>query len=212
MNNYWKEQYEFAAELESYVNKWARQIRLNKVKPKCKEIFRNQEDFFLTFNYTNTLERIYEIPYSNILHIHGGVSGIYGSPVLGHGNMEVINKYRVMASKADEEVDEASKSIYNAIADFYERTFKNTEKIIFQKMSFFQKLENVNSVNVIGHSLGEVDIPYFKTVMNYVSFDAEWNIYYYRDEERDTLKNVLLSLGIKEENIFLLPSNDFWNV
>lgn len=48
--------------------------------------------------------------------------------------------------------------------------------------------------------------------MNYVSFDAEWNIYYYRDEERDTLKNVLLSLGIKEENIFLLPSNDFWNV
>ena len=40
MNNYWKEQYEFVAELESYVNKWARQIRLNKVKPKCKEIFR----------------------------------------------------------------------------------------------------------------------------------------------------------------------------
>lgn len=128
MNNYWKEQYEFVAELESYVNKWARQIRLNKVKPKCKEIFRNQEDFFLTFNYTNTLERIYEIPYSNILHIHGGVSGIDGSPVLGHGNTEVINKYRVMASKADEEFDEASKSIYNAMLIFMKEPLRIQRK------------------------------------------------------------------------------------
>ena len=212
MNNYWKEQYEFVAELESYVNKWALQIRLNKVKPKCKEIFRNQEDFFLTFNYTNTLERIYEIPYSNILYIHGGVSGIDGSPVLGHGNTEVINKYRVMASKADEEFDEASKSIYNAIADFYERTFKNTEKIIFQKMSFFQKLENVNFVNIIGHSLGKVDMPYFKTVMNSINSNAEWNVYYYQNEEKDCLKDSLLFLGLSEEHIFLLPSSDFWDI
>ena len=77
-------------------------------------------------------------------------------------------------------------------------------------MSFFRKLKNVNSVNIIGHSLGEVDILYFKTVMNSVSSDTERNIYYYWDEERDTLKNALLSLGI--ENILLLSSNDFWNI
>ena len=46
-------------------------------------------------------------------------------------------------------------------------------------MSFFRKLKNVNSVNIIGHSLGEVDILYFKTVMNSVSSDTERNIYYY---------------------------------
>ncbi len=117
-----------------------------------------------------------------------------------------------MASKADEEFDEASKSIYNAIADFYERTFKNTEKIIFQKMSFFQKLENVNFVNIIGHSLGKVDMPYFKTVMNSINSNAEWNVYYYQNEEKDCLKDSLLSLGLSEEHIFLLPSSDFWDI
>ncbi len=126
--------------------------------------------------------------------------------------LSIINKYRVMASKADEEFDEASKSIYNAIADFYERTFKNTEKIIFQKMSFFQKLENVNFVNIIGHSLGKVDMPYFKTVMNSINSNAEWNVYYYQNEEKDCLKDSLLSLGLSEEHIFLLPSSDFWDI
>ena len=79
-------------------------------------------------------------------------------------------------------------------------------------MSFFEKLNNVNSVNIIGHSIGKVDMSYFKTVMNSINSDAEWNGYYYQKEEKDCLKDSLLSLGLPEEHILLLPSSDFWDI
>lgn len=53
---------------------------------------------------------------------------------------------------------------------------------------------------------------YFKTVMNSINSDAEQNGYYYQKEEKDCLKDSLLSLGLPEEHILLLPSSDFWDI
>ena len=107
LNYYWEEQYGFMTQLNDYLYRWARQIRLFKATPQSDRLLNNTNDCFMTFNYTNTLERIYHIPNVNVLHIHGGLPPVcYTKPIIGHGNKAVIDKYRQEAHKADEEFDE----------------------------------------------------------------------------------------------------------
>ena len=74
MDVYWEEQYSFIEQLNDFVGRWIKQVRLFKTKPIKEEFKNNTEDYFFTFNYTGVLERIYNIPSKNIIHIHGGLS------------------------------------------------------------------------------------------------------------------------------------------
>lgn len=75
------------------------------------------DDVFLTFNYTETLEELYEV--NNITHIHGNRD----SPIVGHNN----------ASQAEEKV--YSQDIY--INDLNRALKKPTKKIIKENEDFF---------------------------------------------------------------------------
>ena len=213
MNQYWEERYQFIVELQDYLSKWVRQIRLFKANVMNSHLYRNSTDFFLTFNYTNTLERIYQIPSSRILHIHGGIPPYCEqSPVIGHGNRAVIEEYRERAYQADENCDEGEKSISNAIATFYARSFKDTNSFQFLHCDFFNSLnDNIDCVEIIGHSLGDVDLPYFRTIKRNISDDAEWNVYYHEPNDKEKFETILASLEIPPEHIHALPASDFWN-
>lgn len=75
----------------------------------------------------------------------------YKKPILGHGNADKLAMYREKAKGADDEFDEGAKSIYNAIAKFYERIFKDTNRQINIHRGFFGNLADITSVNIIGH-------------------------------------------------------------
>ena len=58
----------------------------------------------MTFNYTNLLERVYQISSDRICHIHGGLTPYCREkPILGHGNPDKIDIYREKAKRADNE-------------------------------------------------------------------------------------------------------------
>ena len=57
--------------------------------------------------------------------------------------------------------DKNSATVGSAIASFYEATLKDTEKII-NETYFWHRLNNLERIVIYGHSLGSVDIPYFK--------------------------------------------------
>ena len=212
LDYYWQEQYSFIKELQKYVYKWAKQIRLNKCSPMCEELIDNKEDLFLTFNYTNTLEKIYNIPSSNILHIHGGLPPYCSNkPILGHGNYNAIEKCKEEIEKAERIFDEATVSIYTAIAQFYRDTLKNTTEILFINSGFFQNLTNIDKVRIIGHSLGAVDFPYFQKILQSVNDNTEWYIYYYAEEEREEFEKKMLELGIERNKLHVCNSSEFWN-
>jgi len=108
MDDYWENQYSFILDLNSYMKKWVRQVRLTKAKPRKQVLINNSTDYFLTFNYTNVLERIYNIPCDHILHIHGGLTPYcQDEPVIGHGNAAKIKELRNQANAAEAEFDEA---------------------------------------------------------------------------------------------------------
>ena len=61
--------------------------------------------------------------------------------------------YQEKAKRADDEFDEGAKSIYNAIAKFYERILKDTNRQINIHRDFFENFSDITSVNIIGHSM-----------------------------------------------------------
>jgi hypothetical protein len=66
-------------ELVRYFSEWIESIWISD-EPLSIEI--PKEARYLTFNYTDTLEKLYGIPTENILHIHG----TFYNPIFGHGN------------------------------------------------------------------------------------------------------------------------------
>lgn len=212
MDDYWEEEYHFIEMLNHYVWKWAKQIRLNKAYPRKNCFIANTKDYFLSFNYTSVLERVYLISSDRICHIHGGLTPYCKEkPILGHGNVDKIDLYQEKAKRAGDEFDEGAKSIYNAIAKFYKRILKDTNRQINTNREFFENLADITSVNIIGHSMSDVDLPYFQLVQLYCSDEIIWNIYYYDKEEQNGMKEKLQSMGGIEEKICMKDANEFWD-
>ena len=211
MNAYWREQYGFMGKFQQYVKEWVSSLNLDVVIPIKNELVNNQNDLFLTFNYSNTLEKVYHIPSYNILHIHGGIAPYCACPpIMGHGQRKMISKYRQYASENHNHGDGEGASICNAIANYYQVTLKDTKRIIFNHLDYFKSLNHIQNVNVIGLSLGSVDFPYLVEVKKSVRRDASWNVYYHGETAHESMKIVLEQARFKKVDSILKPSSIFW--
>lgn len=210
LNQYWREQYEYIRHLNDYVYEWVKQVNID-IPKKTKYIDNTTDDLFLTFNYTLVLEKVYEVEPYQILHIHGSVNAKeYGPPIIGHGNDKNALLAKEKATKASENYWEKESSIYRTLAEYYQETRKDVNYFINSNSGFFKRLHNVEAVNVIGHSLGEVDMPYFRKVLQNTKSNTLWNIYYHSEEEKDVLFQRALQIGIKEENIRPCSTKEFY--
>lgn len=157
----WKTSYNYAdaaAEISesSHVLKklfrsWIRQIDLSKVKQKSKlgEFFKNTELVFLNFNYTSTLEVVYNIP--NVKHIHGSIDA-YDELIVGHE----IDKNEFIDDEDDFLRMEAND---NLRACHYEYK-KNTSEIILKNIKFFSEISKSNKIYFYGFGFGDSDKKY----------------------------------------------------
>lgn len=136
---------------------------------------------YLSFNYTQTLQQIYGIPESQILHIHGNAGNPTDQLVLGHGwrrmQADLLN-YGVDPSEADIRIIEGNR----IVDDYFAATFKPTDIIIAHRQPFFKSLKSVRRIFVMGHSLSEIDAPYLKEIVgNIDSSSVTWKISYHSD-------------------------------
>ncbi len=102
------------------------------------------------------------------------------SPVIGHGNQKKIEKYHELAQQAANEYEEGDESIYNAIENYFKRTWIDTSIYLamFVFGDFKNALSDVNNIEVIGHSYGAVDMPYFDFLKALTSgTQAFWKMY-----------------------------------
>lgn len=170
--------------------------------------------WFLTFNYTKTLELLYGIDTKQITYIHN--SAFYGSEdiVLGHGISP--ESFKEEKPEPPEEVDPADYEKWYAENDdwdysydtgkeslwrYFELTFKPTQTIIKNNSSFFNNLKNIESIYILGHSISQIDLPYFKELANSVNKSVTWNVSYYNSNEKKRHLETLKSIGITEDNI-----------
>ncbi len=161
---------------------------------------------FLTFNYTPTLRKIYDVPNINILHIHGYADNSDTKLVLGHGWTR--GEQESYAHRVNEDTDTRVAGGYRIIDGYFSDTFKPTAQIISQEQSFFSGLSNLDEIRVLGHSLAEVDEPYFDEILKYIDLNkTRWKISYHQKKEEAEEK--FSRFGIQESLVTYAPLTDF---
>ncbi|WP_371974558.1 bacteriophage abortive infection AbiH family protein [Lelliottia nimipressuralis] len=179
-----------------------------------------EKSFLINFNYTNTLEYYYNIDSSRILYLHG-IATIPDIPlVLGHGidpeNFIELPKEPPSGANNEElqqwfqqQADNYNISYENGknkLNNYFNYSFKNTAEVISESICFFTKLKYVSEIVIIGHSLSDVDMPYFSAIKEYVHPDCKWTATYYLKKEKEHHWHKLKNLGIEHPIIVEMNS------
>lgn len=166
----------------------------------------DEESIFLNFNYTLTLEEVYQIPSEKVLHIHGDIENNQGSFIFGHNkNLKVKPNFD---ENGESNRTPFSDSEDNAKYPFYALQ-KPVKKIIREYDSFFKVLEEIDQIIILGHSLNSIDLPYFRAIKKYAPEAAKWKISFYSDDEKATHLKSLQKIGIEESRIEFCTISDF---
>lgn len=185
--------------MKEIFTKWILSLHI----PKKKKLKLSKSALYLTFNYTDTLERIYKINPSNITYIHNKAIDEKSTLILGHSRKPTNNKSFNL--RYDEDVEDVRITEANQILDrYFKRTYKNTDTIIEESLSFFYSLNSVKEIFVLGHSISPVDIKYFEVIRKNIQTNAIWNVSYYDENLKDELKKSLINIGIEVDNIKMI--------
>lgn len=165
------------------------------------------DGYYITFNYTHTLEDIYDIPWDQILHIHGEVGK--GNLVLGYpkGNFTPEKySYDARGKGSGPYVEIDLEDHISGIEDYYIRT---AHEELFDKCKSFYKesridlLENFLDMNqckieeiiVYGHSCA-IDFVYF-SYLNTRYSNAYWKFYVRGAEQESNVWYLIEENSIK---------------
>ncbi len=185
---------------------------------KDKIINLDKDATYLTFNYTDTLAKYYKISNDNVLFIHEKAENDDQNLILGHGidpdsfkdnpveppigldeeGLEDWNNYQA------EKYDYSFELGKQTINEYFSKTFKSTETIIKKYKDFFSNLTNISEVYILGHSMAEVDLPYFEELVKSIKPDAKWTATFYSPDEKQHHFEVLKGLGISNISIVTL--------
>lgn len=169
------------------------------------------DGYFVTFNYTHTLEKVYGISNKHILHIHGEV---------GKNNLELgypegyfsPEKYSidVRGKSRDPYCEIEIEEYINDIEDYYVRTAY--EELFGKCKSFFKEIrkdllqdflnENTRSIEeiiVYGHSCA-IDFDYFR-YLNSEYPTAQWMFYVKDSKQKDNVLKLTTKNDIKNVTI-----------
>ncbi len=194
--DYWKESYnneDMASNLYIVVSfvkdlfaEWVDNIDINFAKAKQKFIsLIEPEDIFLTFNYTETLEEVYEINKNSICHIHGK----QGENIFfGHGNTEDYTDEYMSRNIGSE----------NSLSELDNFLRKDTKQALKEHKNFFDGIDDtIKEVYSIGFSFADVDLIYIKEICRKLSADVVWHLNDYNSSDISLFQKKLKECGFK---------------
>lgn len=161
------------------------------ISPACQQQQLGTQSKYLTFNYTETLEKVYGIPDDNILHIHGSRAVKGGAYIMGHNNIKPDDLYDTLNGELYFEQDTKNK-----IIGWMNELHKDTSSIIRHNASFFHSLSGITHVVVIGHSVNEVDWPYFDEINKSVGSNTHWHFHSHSSDDRERIEAYIAHSGI----------------
>ena len=169
------------------------------------------DGYYITFNYTHTLEKVYGIPNEHILHIHGEAGK--NTLDLGYpkGAFTPEKYYYDVRGKGRGPYREVAVEEYiNDIEDYYVRTAY--EQLIAKCKSFYKEIRvdalhkflnentcNIEEIIVYGHSCA-IDFDYF-SYLNSKYPNTKWTFYVRGTEQENNVQNLITNIGIKNANI-----------
>lgn len=144
---------------------------------RIKNMFK-KEDVVLSFNYTSTLEKLYEIEGIPILHIHG-YYGCNEKLLFGYKNGKNAKEYRKRYfDPLDDGRDYYVDLQRESVAQFYESCRK---KLQLDKLrNFLTGIRNIDQIYVMGHSMSYVDSEYMELIEEILT-PSKWYISQYNN-------------------------------
>ena len=171
---------------------------------------------FVTFNYTPFLETHYGIPRENILYIHGKASDLKHAPIIGHDGRDTFDDWYSQTAKHSKKYYKGIQSylpevdmMTTSVEEYFSLSEKPVQEILEQHKEFISDLYDIKHIYVFGHSLGNVDIPYFKAInaANNNPENLHWHVSYLYPEDKpyfeEIMRSTTLSPGAQLEMITL---------
>ena len=199
----------FASDIPQYFSDWISSIDTY-IEPIMPPYLVNENNRYLSFNYTDTLERVYNVPSHNILYIHGkAVRG--DSLIVGHHSEDLIQEEQepqftteydrqIYYENYDEDVRVTEAK--GIIKSYFRTTYKDTETIIKNNYEFFESLADIDEVHIYGHSLSYIDLDYFYEIHKHVSPSCVWYISYYNHDDYNKAIEFIESAGIQLYKVY----------
>lgn len=159
-------------------------------------------DVFVSFNYTETLEKVYKVPSERILHIHGCISN---PDSLQFGNPDqtpsVVRKKFEDVYGEDEfygmSIEPAANN-YVALADSFSKDIDSN----IPKLDAFLAGKDIDEVVIMGHSYLGVDKPYYEKVLLPRFLTAKWTIFCYTDKDFDVAQKYISEKKLRGKAVF----------
>ncbi len=189
----------------------------SKLKPASevlKKIFaKGKDSLYITFNYSHTLEKVYGIEQQRILHIHGETEDYY--PLYDHhGVWEGYGESSLIFGHGGKNNGDTSKLVYDE--DYYNplkpgKAFsllndQFCKEYQVDEMKEFIGDNYINDIIIIGHSLGDIDRPYFDELSNIIHQGRV--VYYIYDEREEENIRETLNYYFKSNKIELRDYRD----
>ena len=135
-----------------------------------------KNSLFINFNYTDTLEILYNIPKDHVIHIHGRAMN-HEHLVFGHD----LSFLAYDTHNNDEQ----------KIAEILSRYEKNPYYYI-HLYNLPEKIKNVEHVYVLGFSFSEIDIPYLEWIVSHAVNYCDWKVSWHSEEDKKRINKFLL--------------------
>ena len=104
------------------------------------------------------------------------------------GNWHNVYRYNVVL--------EAEKRL----EDYYQLNFKDTASIIKKHQSFFDSLEEIEMITVLGHSLSKVDMPYFERIKKGLRDCVKWQFSVWGKRDEQVVRRFCKKMHIDKSN------------
>ena len=209
-----------AEELPKRFRKWVNKLYVRTNDRPLSNII--GEGLVLNFNYTEFVETLYDVDKSNVCYIHGCRKKIKGQPqdnlILGHMpgdsnsayNFEDTAPFRKLSDHDCQLLYHAQEEAIMHVAEADDILTKHSKSIIKNNISFFNRLDKVNKIIVIGHSLYKVDWNYFAAIIDNIkdANNVTWYIGCYGENDIQRAKEFINYFNIPHEKANIFCTND----
>ncbi len=203
-------------------------------KTACSPLFDfKDDDYFITFNYTLTLEDLYKIDSKRVLHIHGQLKNVnyrdlyvpyllgndivveyrhghvrnelqFGNP---HNNPEKMLKTVKSMNIVQKTTNFSMDSLLCDLECYLRSTQKDVKSNIKKLKDFVNHLREIDTIIIAGCSLGESDSEYYDKVLIPRYRNIQWKVYCYSNEDCKRVDKFM-----KEHKLQYLPLNWLGNI
>ncbi|ERJ12737.1 bacteriophage abortive infection AbiH family protein [Haloplasma contractile] len=180
--------FEAVNKIHEYFEEWINSIVITEEIQKnilFENLLKDSDNSFMTFNYTKTLEKLYDI--NNVFHVHG----VQGTKIIvGHGSESDYEEYITLDGIG---FDIPLEDLHNTLR-------KDTKKIIYENIIYFRNLlRDINEIYSFGFSFSNVDLIYIKEICECVDTSRiKWYLNDFDDiSMRTNFKNKIRGCGFK---------------